>query len=494
MKYILRYFTLILIPIIMIFISPTTIKSSTHYFEDFEDGYADGWTVTLLQDCMGSNWKVENGMYGFEVISNDRNNGCKTNSILTGIQIPEDANYSYEFDMKFSGSTVMDRNFLVKYADSGKWYGFHIVNTTMWFEKVLQNQTYPNPFPINYYNFDANFIHHFKIDVNDNTVDLDIDYGKFTYTYTDIDPILPNKYVGLRASTGYILASKVWFDNISLEIYPKNNKFNLPFPYTNREEPSHEEFAYNFWKRMTASFDHNKLGNRFQPFTAESYIKKDCPNGVYGITCYDSHNGTDFSANKSYGNYDVLPVADGEVVYVSDTSESGKCMTSKNSYGCVVIIKHLTNNLYSLYAHLSEIYTKAGDNVKYTDIIGKMGNSGCGPKCGVHLHLGVLIDKTPNPEVNFMTKSDWEEMLLQSEPAQSVQYDAPPKHYCTYKTSDGNILSFQDPSGWSSDIITDRWAQPNNEGGCGTESPYLWMRNIGTTKPQVDLSKYILQL
>ena len=299
---------------------------------------------------------------------------------------------------------------------------------------------------------------------------------------------------GSKDSYGNWYQNSVSYDNLIVRGRYKSNKFNLPFPYTNRENPTHEEFAYNFWKRMTASFDHNKLGNRFQPFTTETYIKKDCPNGVYGITCYDSHNGTDFSANKIQGDYDVLPVADGEVVYVSDTSKSGKCMISKNSYGCVVIIKHSANNLYTLYAHLSEIYTKAGNNVKYTDIIGKMGNTGCGPKCGVHLHLGTLIDKTPNTDFNSLTTLDWDELLVQSEPNQSVKNDDPPKHYCTYKTSDGNILSFQDPSGWSNDSTIDRWALPSNEGGCSTDSPYLWMRDIGISKPQTEFGQFFLEL
>ena len=462
------------------------IFAETIYLSDnFDDGYSDGWEESNLTYCGESSWQVnDEKKYGIIINSIWE---CKTQSILKTITIPEESYYIYELDITFSKSINMDRNFYVKYIDTEKWYGFHIVNNTIHFEKVYVGQEYTNPFPSVYYPFATDQTYHFSTYINNETITLEItnESGeKTSFHYTDTPPILPNKYVGLRASTGAITSSEVWFDNIALTIFSNSSKklFNLPFSFTNRENPNQTEFRNAFWNKLTAAFDHSILGNNFIPFTTNIYNKKSCQKGTTGISCYDSHNGTDF-APKNVGSKDnVYPVADGVVVYASDKDKNGKCNPGKSGYGCVIIIYHSDLDVYTLYAHLSEILTSVNNSVSYQDVIGKMGNTGCGPSCGVHIHLGVMRDKTPLSLKANIKLSDWENLLKQVEPIKKPSVDVPPKHYCTYRLTNGNILSFQDPTGWSNKSILDPWSLSSELGSCATESPYLWMYDVGTAK------------
>ncbi len=72
-------------------------------------------------------------------------------------------------------------------------------------------------------------------------------------------------------------------------------------------------------------------------------------------------------------------------------------------YGNVIIIRH-ANELYTLYAHLSNIFVKEGDKVSAGDMIGEVGDTG--GATGSHLHFevrkggdGTDYFSTQNPEL-----------------------------------------------------------------------------------------------
>lgn len=68
---------------------------------------------------------------------------------------------------------------------------------------------------------------------------------------------------------------------------------------------------------------------------------------------------------------------------------------SRYAYGNAIIINH-GNDLTSLYAHLSKILVKAGDEVSPTTVIGLMGATG--HATGDHLHLEIRDHGVPiNP-------------------------------------------------------------------------------------------------
>jgi murein DD-endopeptidase MepM/ murein hydrolase activator NlpD len=103
------------------------------------------------------------------------------------------------------------------------------------------------------------------------------------------------------------------------------------------------------------------------------------------------HKGLDIGNNVGTS---IQTTASGVVIY------SGW----HGSYGRKVIIYHgpgLNDASYStVYAHLSRIYVKVGDEVSKGDVIATMGNTG--NSTGPHLHYEVLVDGIPNNPENFL--------------------------------------------------------------------------------------------
>ncbi len=88
------------------------------------------------------------------------------------------------------------------------------------------------------------------------------------------------------------------------------------------------------------------------------------------------------------------------------TTASGVVIYSgwQGSYGRKVVIYHgpgLDDASYStVYAHLSKVYVKVGDEVSKGDVIAAMGNTG--NSTGPHLHYEVLVNGIPNNPEDFL--------------------------------------------------------------------------------------------
>jgi murein DD-endopeptidase MepM/ murein hydrolase activator NlpD len=91
------------------------------------------------------------------------------------------------------------------------------------------------------------------------------------------------------------------------------------------------------------------------------------------------HLGFDLSVTK---HYPVEAANSGRVTFVGDLG----------IYGNTIIIDHGLG-LSTLYAHMSSIDVKEGDEVKKEQILGKTGDTGLA--AGDHLHFGVLLDGVP---------------------------------------------------------------------------------------------------
>jgi murein DD-endopeptidase MepM/ murein hydrolase activator NlpD len=68
-------------------------------------------------------------------------------------------------------------------------------------------------------------------------------------------------------------------------------------------------------------------------------------------------------------------------------------------YGKYILIDH-GYGYRTLYAHLSEIFVKPGQQVKRWDLIGLTGNTG--KSTAPHIHYGVLAGTTPKDPMNFI--------------------------------------------------------------------------------------------
>ncbi|MCH5284052.1 MAG: M23 family metallopeptidase [Akkermansiaceae bacterium] len=86
---------------------------------------------------------------------------------------------------------------------------------------------------------------------------------------------------------------------------------------------------------------------------------------------------------------EIHPVAPGCVVYVSDNP-------GMSNYGRYIVVSHSTpeGTIYSLYAHLSKVSCKVGQQVGTGNVLGIMGHTGAGinrERSHVHLEICLLI-------------------------------------------------------------------------------------------------------
>ena len=119
----------------------------------------------------------------------------------------------------------------------------------------------------------------------------------------------------------------------------------------------------------------------------------------------DPHHGVEF-LNK-FGT-PVHAAADGVVIFAGPDNEA---MYSPwpNFYGSLIVIQH-SNDLYTLYAHLSKIDVNVNQSVVVGEKIGEVGQSGAAT--GSHLHFevrqGNAVDyfATENPELWLVPNPD----------------------------------------------------------------------------------------
>lgn len=100
------------------------------------------------------------------------------------------------------------------------------------------------------------------------------------------------------------------------------------------------------------------------------------------------HTGIDIANPNGKIGDPITPFMKGKVTYIGDLSWG---------YGKHIIIDN-SDNVTSLYGHLSSIYVKKGDDVKPGDIIGTEGSTGW--STGPHLHFEVRVFGIPvNPQI-----------------------------------------------------------------------------------------------
>jgi murein DD-endopeptidase MepM/ murein hydrolase activator NlpD len=83
----------------------------------------------------------------------------------------------------------------------------------------------------------------------------------------------------------------------------------------------------------------------------------------------------------------VMAIADGTVVHASDVA-------GYSNYGRYVVVEHDWDGapVYSLYAHLNEVWVKPGDVLHQGEMIGRLGYTGAGiNRARAHLHLEITL-------------------------------------------------------------------------------------------------------
>ena len=122
------------------------------------------------------------------------------------------------------------------------------------------------------------------------------------------------------------------------------------------------------------------------------------PTYRYGSTANgtrEPHHGVEF---QNASGTPIHAAADGTVIFAGPDQEAVYAPWG-NFYGNLVIIEH-TNEVFTLYAHLSKIDVAAGQTVLAGDKIGEVGRTG--GAIGSHLHFEV---RTGDPEDYFATQN-----------------------------------------------------------------------------------------
>lgn len=138
---------------------------------------------------------------------------------------------------------------------------------------------------------------------------------------------------------------------------------------------------------------------------ANDSVDRTYPYGSTARSTREPHHGVEF-LNK-FGT-PVYAAADGVVVFAGADKEA-VYSPWKNLYGNVIVIEH-EDNLFTLYAHLSEITAQAGQHVEVGEKIGEVGQSGVAT--GSHLHFEVRggdaddYFSTENPELWLAQNKD----------------------------------------------------------------------------------------
>jgi murein DD-endopeptidase MepM/ murein hydrolase activator NlpD len=139
-------------------------------------------------------------------------------------------------------------------------------------------------------------------------------------------------------------------------------------------------------------------------------IDRSYPYGSTGDGLFDPHHGVEFL--NRHGT-PVLAVQNGEVIFagMDDMTRLGPF---GGFYGNVVVLQHgdlLGNDkqIFTLYAHLSEIGVEMGDQVALGEELGRVG--GTGAAFGPHLHFETRVDindyaHTVNPVLWFAPLDD----------------------------------------------------------------------------------------
>lgn len=142
---------------------------------------------------------------------------------------------------------------------------------------------------------------------------------------------------------------------------------------------------------------HMSVGDNYIGGNGNGKMINPCPNGTYNGNDYPNyssgvyHGGRDISCPKGTP---VYAAADGVVI---------KATYMNTSYGNHIMIAH-GNDVYTLYAHNSELLVSVGDEVKQGQQIALSGDTG--NSTGPHLHFEVRVGGSRYKE-NNVDPFDW---------------------------------------------------------------------------------------
>lgn len=173
----------------------------TILFQDnFNDGNAERWEFFGDQG-----WHVVNGQYGILL------NSGKSSSVPSD-QYWSDKFNNYVFEADLRGTAGTDKNLIFHFIDSSNFYDLHHTGGKIDLAKYINSIGSVIAGPINY-PLENDISYHFKIEVDGDDIRISIN-NDLLFALTDSNPKIVGGKIGLRAGTGAVWPTEVWFDNV----------------------------------------------------------------------------------------------------------------------------------------------------------------------------------------------------------------------------------------------------------------------------------------
>lgn len=169
----------------------------------FEDNFSDNINKWIFFGDGG--WTNSNGEYGIHL------NPGLSNSV------PSDEYWNncwknVKYQVKLRGVSGTDKNILLRFQDSKNWYGIHHTYGMIYFEKVINGNAIPITPPVNY-PLENGINYTVDIEIQGKRIKVLID-NNLIFNFEDPAPYLEYGKIGLRAGTGAVTPTEVWFDDV----------------------------------------------------------------------------------------------------------------------------------------------------------------------------------------------------------------------------------------------------------------------------------------
>jgi len=192
-------FSYILTSLFFLFSKPAL--ANVLFSDNFNDGNADGWTT-----IWSPGWTVTDNKYGI-LLNPGLSNTVPTDELWNNSW----GDYIYEVDMEAYKGT--DKNLIFRFQNTSNWYGIHHGLGRIYFEKIVGGVDYSSQVPSVERALYNNVVYHFKIILQGRTIQIYIN-DDLIFDFVDQDPVLETGKAGLRAGTGAVFPTEVWFDNV----------------------------------------------------------------------------------------------------------------------------------------------------------------------------------------------------------------------------------------------------------------------------------------
>lgn len=242
--------------------SALPVRAEVLFFDNFDDGDLNGWTVTRNMQWMNSTqpcldngqiayWQILLQKLGIEISGP----GCFTEIVASTLQIEDNKSYAYSFDMTMPESASMDRGYTVRYADISQNYAFKTLGQSIFLEKMVNGRGWSVPGAWASYPFMADTTYHFRNELTtDNRMKVYIN-DQLVLDFLDPEPHFTGGTVGFRASVGAISHSVSWFDNAKVETL---GDVSLNVPYVSQRDTRWKAQVYdraNVWSSLKATIE-----------------------------------------------------------------------------------------------------------------------------------------------------------------------------------------------------------------------------------------------